>query len=152
MLLIQKYLTEFRVPELKELLKVVNLSTKGRKSELFQRANDLLTHGSPKIQLHIKDIYLKTHCKKRHTPIKYGKMPSTLPYSHMKDMMHHHTPKSHFNSAKNGEASYILHPDVTFKPLPFFNLLETIIRPTTLGKGFAGLIGSEGGKGLIPKD
>lgn len=147
---VQKYLMEFRVLELKELLKQVNLSTRGRKCDLFQRANDLLSRGSPKIQLHIRDIYLKYHCSKRHSPVKLGKMSASLPYSHMKDMMQHHTPKSHHfgrggagsvggssggggGGAKNGEGSYILHPDVTFKALPFFTLIETIIRPTTLG-------------------
>lgn len=127
---------EFKVPQLKELLKSVSLSIKGRKPELFQRANDLLSHGSPQIQQRIRDIYLKGPCK-RNIPLKYGKMPSTLPYSHMKDMMQHHTPKSHFNSTavpKGGEGSYILHPDVIFKTLPFYRLLETIIRPTTLGE------------------
>lgn len=51
--------------------------------------------------------------------------------------MQHHTPKSPFGSSamvKGERSSYIPHPDVRFKQHPFYNVLDLIIRPTTLCK------------------
>ena len=115
--------------ELKELLKTVGLSQKGRKPDLFQRAQDLLIHGSPKIQHRIRDIYERTHKAKKAT--KCARMGV---YSPMKGMMYHHPPKSELSSAAPDEISYILHPDVKFKPHPFYQVLDSIIRPTALGE------------------
>lgn len=139
-LIFQRFLTEFRVLELKELLRVIGLSQRGRKSDLFQRANELLIHGSPKIQQHIQAIYSKSHSIKR--PQKFGKMVHNQGYSHMKGMMQHHTPNSQLGGSGStktektdrSDRSYILHPDVKFKPHPFYRLQDLIIRPTTLGK------------------
>ena len=136
--LFQRFLTEFRVLELKELLRAIGLSQRGRKSDLFQRANQLLIHGSPKIQQHIQAIYSKSHSIKRP---KFGKMVHSQGYSHMKGMMQHHTPNSQLGGSGStktekpdrSDRSYILHPDVKFKPHPFYKLKDLIIRPTTLG-------------------
>ena len=57
LLILQRYLLSFRVHELKELLKSIGCSQRGRKNELFQRSNELLQHGSPKIQNKIREIY-----------------------------------------------------------------------------------------------
>ena len=143
LLCLQRYLTEFRVIELKEFLRLVGLSQKGRKSDLFQRANELLIHGSPKIQHQIRDIYERSHGDVKHRHPKYGKV-----YSHMKGMMHHHTPKSELGGSpvRKDERSYILHPDVNFKPHPFYRLVDTIIRPTALGKSCSS---RQGLKGLL---
>ena len=120
-LLLQRYLTSFRVLELKELLKTHGQSTKGRKPELFQRANELLRLGSPKLQTKIREIYEKANGTRRqlnynraaqkNSPVKSGNLV-----------------------VKNPSRPYIVHPDVRFKAHPFFSKLETIIRPTALSK------------------
>lgn len=140
---LQRYLTEFRVIELKELLKLIGSSQRGRKSELFQRANELLIHGSPRIQHQIREVYEKSRSKGKHRSPRYGggKMVFNHHYSDMKSMMHHHTPKSHFGSSavatksersSTSSSPYIPHPDVKFKQHPFYTPLDVIIRPTTL--------------------
>ena len=130
-LVLQRYLTEFRVVELKELLKVIGVSQKGRKSELFHRANELLIRGSPKVQQQIREVYERAHKVKR-APRYGGKMVYSPQYPDMKGMMHHHTPKSQFGSPAS--SARIPHPDIKFKPHPFFELVDLIIRPTTLCK------------------
>jgi hypothetical protein len=107
------------VLELKELLKTHGQSTKGRKPELFQRANELLRLGSPKLQTKIREIYEKANGTRRqlnynraaqkNSPVKSGNLV-----------------------VKNPSRPYIVHPDVRFKAHPFFSKLETIIRPTAL--------------------
>lgn len=145
---LQRYLTEFRVVELKELLRVMGLSQKGRKPELFKRANDLLIHGSPKVQQQIREIFNRSHRSRR--SLKYGKMGL---YTDMKDLIHHHTPKSELGSTGavmarggsggrggTGDKSYILHPDVRFKPHPFYTVMDSVIRPTALGEEVTNMV------------
>ena len=112
---LQRYLAGFRVLELKDLLKSIGCSQKGRKPELFQRANDLLRHGSPKIQNKIRDIYERTNRSKR-----------TLSYSRMA----RYSPMKPAISPTRG---YIVHPDVKFKQHPFYQKVDSVIRPTALG-------------------
>ena len=116
----QRFLASFRVLELKELLKQCGQSTKGRKSELFQRANDMLQFGSPKFQTKIREVYEKSNCRRQPS---YGRAAHkiTSPV------------KSGETVIKNASQAYIVHPDVKFKTLPFFTKMETIIRPTALG-------------------
>ena len=121
----------FRVIELKELLRSIGQSTKGRKPELMQRSTDLLRHGSPKIQVKIQEIWERSHASKkpdnyykmaqRYTPVKTaGQTPS-----------HHHKYGQHPHPYPRGQ--YVIHPDVKFKVNPFFIKSDTIIRPTALG-------------------
>ncbi len=111
-------LSEFRVNELKELLRKTSQSQRGRKAELFQRANELLRHGSPKIQLHIREIYQSVRpyrSPKRSSPAKAClRLAQQL-------------------AQQQSRQGYVMHPDVKFKPHPFFRLKEMIIRPTALG-------------------
>ena len=116
----QRYLTSFRVLELKELLKQCGQSTKGRKSDLFQRANDMLQFGSPKIQTKIREIYDKSNSRRQ---LSYGRSGHKIS-----------SPvKSGESVIKSTSRAHIVHPDVKFKAHPFFSKLETIIRPTALG-------------------
>ena len=112
LLILQRYLLSFRVHELKELLKSIGCSQRGRKNELFQRSNELLQHGSPKIQNKIREIYDRSHYSKRalFRAHRYSPMKPTPAPAH----------------------SYIVHPDVTFKPHPFYEKVDSIIRPTAL--------------------
>jgi hypothetical protein len=115
----QRYLTSFRVLELKELLKQCGQSTKGRKSDLFQRANDMLQFGSPKIQTKIREIYDKSNSRRQ---LSYGRSGHKIS-----------SPvKSGESVIKSTSRAHIVHPDVKFKAHPFFSKLETIIRPTAL--------------------
>jgi hypothetical protein len=115
----QRYLTSFRVLELKELLKQCGQSTKGRKSDLFQRANDMLQFGSPKIQTKIREIYDKSNSRRQ---LSYGRAAHKIS-----------SPvKSEESVIKSTSRAHIVHPDVKFKTLPFFSKLETIVRPTAL--------------------
>ena len=117
---------------MKELLKALGLSQKGRKQDLFHRVNDLLMHGSSKIQHEIQRIYDKSHRLKR-TP-RFGKMTHKYSYSDMEGR--YRTTKSELgiSSYRREEGSFILHPDVVFKPHPFYEVIDTIIRPTALGE------------------
>ena len=124
----QRLLTHFRVNELKELLRKLSQSQRGRKAELFQRANEILRHGSPKIQIHIREIYQRNH-DTRHTSYSRGYCQrSPAKNLHLSPVI---------QSPQQGQG-YIVHPDVKFKAHPFFNKLETIIRPTALGEMYSG--------------
>ena len=127
----QNLLMRFRVIELKDLLRSIGQSTKGRKPELLQRSNDLLRDGSPKVQLKIREIWERGHGTKR--PDNYQKMAQR--YSPVKGAgqvppTNHQYPNHGFKAPK---ASYVIHPDVTFKANPFYVKLDTIIRPRALG-------------------
>lgn len=116
----QRYLTCFRVLELKELLRINGQSTKGRKPELFKRANDLLQFGSPKFLAKIQEIYERSNCTRKQ-------------YNYNRTAQRGSPAKSS-TVIKNSSRSHIVHPDVKFKSHPFFSKLDTIIRPTALGK------------------
>ena len=122
----------FRVIELKELLRSIGQSSKGRKPDLVQRAADLLKHGSPKIQQKIVEIWERSHNAKK--PDGYHKMAQR--YAPMKGsgQGHHRTSTNQqFPFAgRCGVGQYVIHPDVTFKSHPFYVRLDTIIRPTAL--------------------
>lgn len=119
----------FRVIELKELLRSIGQSNKGRKPELLQRATDLLKHGSPKVQQKINEIWERSHNSKK--PDNYHKMAQR--YVPMKGsgqtLTGHHNPPFPYRC---GMGQYVIHPDVTFKSHPFYVKLDTIIRPTAL--------------------
>ena len=124
----------FRVIELKELLRSIGQSTKGRKPELMQRSTDLLRHGSPKIQVKIQEIWERSHNSRK--PDSYQKMAQR--YTPMKGAsqvplhqhIHHHPYPYHFKAPRG---QHVIHPDVKFKAHPFLVKFDTIIRPTALG-------------------
>ena len=120
----QRLLAQFRVLELKELLRNIGQSQKGRKPDLFQRANEVLRHGSPKIQIKIREIFDKSRGVKK--PAHYNRIAQR--YTPMKPAPHHMNLSSPIRAHP-----YIVHPDVKFKEQPFFVKMDTIIRPTALG-------------------
>ena len=125
----------FRVIELKELLRSIGQSTKGRKPELMQRSTDLLRHGSPKIQVKIQEIWERSHASKK--PDNYYKMAER--YAPVKTAgqvsSHHHKYGRSMDPYpfKTHRGQYVIHPDVKFKTNPFYINVATIIRPTALG-------------------
>lgn len=122
----QRFLTSFRVLELKELLKIHGQSTKGRKPELFQRANEILQFGSPKFQTQIREIYERSNISRKQLNSNRAAQKSS-PVKHTESVI------------KNQSRSYIVHPDVRFKVHPFFSKIDTITRPTALGITYCAL-------------
>jgi len=129
----QSYLAKFRVYELKELLKNMGVHQKGRKPDLYSRARNLLTHGNPKIQQEIRKIYDRSYRGLRRS-VKVDEYSLSGPTS----------PRIRFPETKPSCSSfslkdtrpYVVHPDVKFKPHPFYKVMESIIRPSALGKGW----------------
>ena len=105
----------FRVNELKELLKALNVSTGGRKRDLQERAEHLLGTGNMRFLKKVNEIY-----ERRYGPISVVKTPPKPPISH---------------STAQAPPSYVIkHPDVKFKPFPFYQHVDSLIKPTALGR------------------
>ena len=98
-------------------MKVMNVSTTGRKKDLQLRAEQLIQTGSPLIHEKIREVYMRHFGGRR-----YPKTPPKPPISHTTSLP---------------PPTYIKHPDVKFKPHPFFKHLDTIVRPTLLGKMYS---------------
>ncbi len=118
-------LSEFRVSELKDVLRKASQSQRGKKADLFQRASELLRHGSPKVQLQIREIYRNTG-RPYHRAIKQAS-PAKAKLKKAQQMV---------SQQRQNKVPYVVHPDVKFKPHPFFKLRTVIIRPTALGKKY----------------
>jgi hypothetical protein len=86
----------------------------GRKRDLLSRAEQLLKSGSPEVIEKIKEIYVDSFGLSN-----YAKTPPKPP------------PMSHNTGVP--PPVYVKHPNVTFKSHPFYQKLDTLIRPTVLG-------------------
>ena len=123
----------FRVIELKEFLRSIGQSTKGRKPELLRRSTDLLRDGSPNVQLKIREIWEQSHGAKK--PDNYQKMAQR--YTPVKGSGEVPPPRQQYPGGygyKTPKAPYVIHPDVVFKDNPFYVKLDSIIRPRALGE------------------
>ena len=100
----------FRRSELKKLLKKVGLAHSGCKADLFHRADLLLMSGNRKVQKRIEKIYKRK-------------------------IAHLRKPTSSSHVDKDSRP-FKMHPDVKFKIHPFYKVLECIVKPTALGKGY----------------
>ncbi|XP_029436264.1 LOW QUALITY PROTEIN: E3 SUMO-protein ligase PIAS3 [Rhinatrema bivittatum] len=148
----------FRVSELQVLLGFAGRNKSGRKHELLSRALHLLKAGSsPHVQMKIKELYRRRFPRKALTPsdlpmvhVQAGALPSSaalsqrgatvchLPYDagavsssvlpplpllglkHEADLQHLSSP------------IHPVHPDVKMKRLPFYDVYDELIKPTTL--------------------
>nr|XP_033781328.1 E3 SUMO-protein ligase PIAS3 isoform X2 [Geotrypetes seraphini] len=144
----------FRVSELQVLLGFAGRNKCGRKHELLSKALHLLrSSNSPLVQMKIKELYRRRFPRKMLTPsnlpmvhIQAGALPSTaalpchLPYDtsvasissavlppmpmlgpkHEADLQHLPTP------------IHPVHPDVKMKRLPFYDVYDELMKPTTL--------------------
>uniref|UniRef100_A0A8D0G4Y5 Protein inhibitor of activated STAT 3 n=1 Tax=Sphenodon punctatus TaxID=8508 RepID=A0A8D0G4Y5_SPHPU len=107
----------FRVSELQVLLGFAGRNKSGRKHELLTKALQLLKSGcSPAVQMKIKELYRRRFPRKILTPsdlsmlhIQTGQLPS-----HLSSPVHP------------------VHPDVKMKRLPFYDVYDELIKPTTL--------------------
>uniref|UniRef100_A0A8C6UWX2 Protein inhibitor of activated STAT, 1a n=1 Tax=Neogobius melanostomus TaxID=47308 RepID=A0A8C6UWX2_9GOBI len=122
-----------RVSELQVLLGYAGRNKHGRKHELLTKALHLLKSGcSPAVHLKVKELY------RRRFPAKM--------MSHTELSLGPHHPGAAGGAALPGltQLTYEtttcpppappLHPDVKLQRLPFYDLLDELIKPTSLGK------------------
>lgn len=151
----------FRVSELQVLLGFAGRNKSGRKHELLTKALQLLKSGcSPAVQMKIKELYRRRFPRKILTPsdlsmlhVQAGQLPSAtaltqgtvchLPYDHSSAAAavpaallppapvlgpKHETDVQHLSPP-----IHPVHPDVKMKRLPFYDVYDELIKPTTLG-------------------
>ncbi|KAM6395322.1 LOW QUALITY PROTEIN: E3 SUMO-protein ligase PIAS3 [Rhynochetos jubatus] len=147
----------FRVSELQVLLGFAGRNKSGRKHELLARAIQLLKSGcSPAVQMKIKELYRRRFPRKILTPsdlsmlhIPAGQLPSgaalaqpapcRLPYEHGSGVptallppVPVLGPKREADGQHLSPPVHPVHPDVTMKRLPFYDVYDELIKPTTL--------------------
>lgn len=135
----------FRVSELQVLLGFAGRNKSGRKHELLAKALQLLKSScAPSVQMKIKELYRRRFPRKTLGPSDLSLLslppgtppvgspgplapippallaPGTLLGPKREVDMHPPLPQP-------------VHPDVTMKPLPFYEVYGELIRPTTLG-------------------
>lgn len=140
----------FRVSELQVLLGFAGRNKSGRKHELLAKALHLLKSScAPSVQMKIKELYRRRFPRKTLGPSDLSLLslppgtppvgspgplapippallaPGTLLGPKREVDMHPPLPQP-------------VHPDVTMKPLPFYEIYGELIRPTTLGMDLCG--------------
>ncbi|KAM9368455.1 LOW QUALITY PROTEIN: E3 SUMO-protein ligase PIAS3 [Phaethornis superciliosus] len=148
----------FRVSELQVLLGFAGRNKSGRKQELLTKTLQLLKSGSsPGIQMKIKELYRRRFPRKLLTPsdlsmlhIPAGQLPSATSLPQATTLAH--LPYQHSSATgppallpplpplppkQEGEAQHLspihpVHPDVKMKRLPFYDVYDELIKPTTL--------------------
>ncbi|NWU73055.1 PIAS3 ligase, partial [Pterocles burchelli] len=148
-----------RVSELRVLLGCAGRKPSGRRHELLAKALELLKAGcSPAVQMKIKELYRRRFPRKIPNPsdlsmlhIPAGQLPSAtaltpgtvchLPYDHGSAAAVPTAllpPVPALGPKREGEAQHLsapihpLHPDVTMRRLPFYDVYDELIKPTTL--------------------
>ena len=106
----------FRVLELKEFLKSVNVSSGGRKNDLQDRAMSVVESGNPKILQTLQQLYQRRFPGSQQPGVK---IPPKPPVSH---------------STANPPSFHVKHPDVKFKNHPFYQNIDSVHRTTAMGK------------------
>ncbi|NXU80908.1 PIAS1 ligase, partial [Oreotrochilus melanogaster] len=150
----------FRVSELQVLLGFAGRNKSGRKHELLSKALQLLRSGcSPAVQMKIKELYRRRFPRKLLTPsdlsmlhIPAGQLPSATSLSQATTSCHlpyqHSSPSGPpallpplppLTPKQEGEVQHLspihpVHPDVKMKRLPFYDVYDELIKPTTLGR------------------
>ncbi|NXH09883.1 PIAS1 ligase, partial [Bucco capensis] len=147
----------FRVSELQVLLGFAGRNKSGRKHELLAKALQLLKAGcSPAVQMKIKELYQRRFPRKVLSPsdlsmlhIPPGQLPSAtgchLPYEHgsgasaaVPPLLP--PPGPLLGPKREVEVQHLssgiqpVHPDVKMKRLPFYDVYDELIKPTTLGE------------------
>ncbi|NXO52256.1 PIAS3 ligase, partial [Aramus guarauna] len=150
----------FRVSELQVLLGFAGRNKSGRKHELLTKALQLLKSGcSPAVQMKIKELYRRRFPRKILTPsdlsmlhVQAGQLPSAtaltqgtvchLPYDHssaaaavpaaLLPPVPALGPKHEADVQHLSPPIHPVHPDVKMKRLPFYDVYDELIKPTTL--------------------
>ncbi|KAJ7419591.1 E3 SUMO-protein ligase PIAS1 [Pitangus sulphuratus] len=142
-----------RVSELQVLLGYAGRNKHGRKHELLTKALHLLKAGcSPAVQMKIKELYRRRFPQKIMTPadlsipsVHSSSMPATLSPSTIPQLGydgHPATspllpvsllgPKHELELPHLASALHPVHPDIKLQKLPFYDLLDELIKPTSL--------------------
>ncbi|XP_074150813.1 E3 SUMO-protein ligase PIAS1 isoform X3 [Sminthopsis crassicaudata] len=142
-----------RVSELQVLLGYAGRNKHGRKHELLTKALHLLKAGcSPAVQMKIKELYRRRFPQKIMTPadlsipnVHSSPMPATLSPSTIPQLTydgHPATspllpvsllgPKHELELPHLTSALHPVHPDIKLQKLPFYDLLDELIKPTSL--------------------
>lgn len=140
-----------RVSELQVLLGYAGRNKHGRKHELLTKALHLLKAGcSPAVQMKIKELYRRRFPIKMVSPVdlalpgvhsasslpaglaqlgfdSHGSPSPLLPVSLL-------GPKHELSLPHLPSALHPVHPDVKLQRLPFYDVLDELIKPTSLGK------------------
>lgn len=144
-----------RVSELQVLLGYAGRNKHGRKHELLTKALHLLKAGcSPAVQMKIKELYRRRFPQKIMTPadlsipnVHSGPMPAALSPSTIPQLTYDGHPasssllpvsllgpKHELELPHLTSALHPVHPDIKLQKLPFYDLLDELIKPTSLGK------------------
>ncbi|NXC77980.1 PIAS3 ligase, partial [Anhinga anhinga] len=142
----------FRVSELQVLLGFAGRNKSGRKHELLAKALQLLKSGcSPAVQMKIKELYRRRFPRKILTPsdlsmlhVQAGPLPSAAaltpgaachpPYDRGSTAAPAPVPgpKHEADVQRLSSPAHPVHPDVKMKRLPFYDVYDELIKPTTL--------------------
>ncbi|KAJ6662935.1 hypothetical protein lerEdw1_011139 [Lerista edwardsae] len=144
-----------RVSELQVLLGYAGRNKHGRKHELLTKALHLLKAGcSPAVQMKIKELYRRRFPQKIMTPadlsipnVHSSAIPATLSPSTIPQLAydgHPATspllpvsllgPKHELELPHLAPALHPVHPDIKLQKLPFYDLLDELIKPTMLAE------------------
>uniref|UniRef100_A0AAR2M3J7 Protein inhibitor of activated STAT, 2 n=1 Tax=Pygocentrus nattereri TaxID=42514 RepID=A0AAR2M3J7_PYGNA len=150
--------SSFRVSELQVLLGFAGRNKSGRKHELLLRALHLLKSDcSPAVQIKIKELYRRRYPRTFESltelsniksyfqtedrsavvspDLSFGASPSDLVHPHLVtcDSPVFHDSKPRMNMQQPSPLMPPVHPDVQMKPLPFYDVLDVLIKPSSLG-------------------
>ncbi|XP_010715911.1 E3 SUMO-protein ligase PIAS1 isoform X1 [Meleagris gallopavo] len=150
---LKQMVMSLRVSELQVLLGYAGRNKHGRKHELLTKALHLLKAGcSPAVQMKIKELYRRRFPQKIMTPadlslssVHSSSMPATLSPSTIPQLSydgHPATspllpvsllgPKHELELPHLTSALHPVHPDIKLQKLPFYDLLDELIKPTSL--------------------
>ncbi|XP_054069599.1 E3 SUMO-protein ligase PIAS1 isoform X1 [Rissa tridactyla] len=150
---LKQMVMSLRVSELQVLLGYAGRNKHGRKHELLTKALHLLKAGcSPAVQMKIKELYRRRFPQKIMTPadlsipsVHSSSMPAALSPSTIPQLSydgHPATspllpvsllgPKHELELPHLTSALHPVHPDIKLQKLPFYDLLDELIKPTSL--------------------
>lgn len=154
-------ISSFRVSELQVLLGFAGRNKSGRKHELLLRALHLLKSDcSPAVQLKIKDLYRRRYprtldglaeltalkssidsylrSEEGSTVVSPDLSPAVSPSDSAQNVVPvksavFHDSKPRMNMQQPTPLMPPVHPDVQMKSLPFYDVLDVLIKPSSLG-------------------
>uniref|UniRef100_A0A672G1R6 Protein inhibitor of activated STAT, 1b n=1 Tax=Salarias fasciatus TaxID=181472 RepID=A0A672G1R6_SALFA len=145
----QQMVMSLRVSELQVLLGYAGRNKHGRKHELLTKALHLLKAGcSPAVQMKIKELYRRRFPSKMVSPVDLAipgvHSASSLPAGLAQLGFDSHSspssllpvsllgPKHELSLPHLPSSLHPLHPDVKLQRLPFYDVLDELIKPTSL--------------------
>ncbi|XP_029430973.1 E3 SUMO-protein ligase PIAS1 isoform X1 [Rhinatrema bivittatum] len=150
---LKQMVMSLRVSELQVLLGYAGRNKHGRKHELLTKALHLLKAGcSPAVQMKIKELYRRRFPQKIMTQVDLSlpnvhssSMPATLSPSGIPQLTYDGHPasspllpvsllgpKHELDLPHLTSALHPVHPDIKLQKLPFYDLLDELIKPTSL--------------------